>query len=63
MFGENSRGLIWHLRILIFRFPWKLPDEERPVQRCAALHESSLVPRLWFHECGITVSLRPAWPG
>lgn len=34
MFGENSRGLIWHLRISIFRahiiqFSWKSADEER----------------------------------
>jgi len=34
MFGENSRGLIWHLRIFIFRvhiirFSRKLADEER----------------------------------
>jgi len=34
MFGENSRGLIWHLRIFILwahivRFSWKLADEER----------------------------------
>jgi len=34
MFGENSRGLIWDLKIFIFRahiirFLWKLADEER----------------------------------
>ncbi len=34
MFGENSRGLIWHLRIFIFRahiirFSWKLENEEQ----------------------------------
>jgi len=34
MFGESSRGLIWHLRISILwahiiRFLWELADEER----------------------------------
>jgi len=29
----------------------------------AALREIFMVPRFWFHKCGITVSLRPACPG
>ena len=34
MFGENSRGLIWYLKIFILwahiiRFSWELADEER----------------------------------
>jgi len=29
----------------------------------APLRETFLVPSFWFHECGITVLLRPACPG
>jgi hypothetical protein len=65
MFGENSRGLIWHLRIFIpwvpiIRFSWKLANEEQSRAETVAFAIESFQPE--GHLIAISLQGKPASP-